>query len=175
MRFKLHDRVEAIVDYPFESDYIVSGDLGTVCDFDDDGYIGVAWDKPLPEGHDCCRNCEYGYGWYVHESDVELHEGYGEESGDMMGFQIGDRVEIMVNNPSNNPYIWSGDVGIIRGFGTSQCAVELDHFVSGHAGDGSCQEGYGWFISPKNLRLYKERPEEDIDEKSFLDILSTKE
>jgi len=176
MQFKLYDRVEAIVNYPFESDYIVAGDLGTVCDFDDDGYIGVAWDKPLPEGHDCSGNCEHGYGWYVHELDVKLYEGCEEEPVDMREFQKGDRVEIIVDNPSNNPYIWSGDVGIIRGFGTTQYAVEMDHFVNGHVCDGSCEEGYGWYVSSKNLRLYKERPEEDIDEKSFFDIiLPTKE
>lgn len=69
-KFHIGDRVEASHNYPSESSYIIAGDTGTVCDFDDD-YIGVAWDEPNPEGHDCSGHCEYGHGWYVQQDYIE--------------------------------------------------------------------------------------------------------
>ena len=43
-RYQIGDRVEAIVNNPDESDYIMVGDTGTVCDIDGD-HVGVDWDN----------------------------------------------------------------------------------------------------------------------------------
>lgn len=72
-RYQIGDRVEAIVNNPDESDYIMVGDTGTVCDIDGD-HVGVDWDNELGEGHDCSGNCEYGHGWYVHTRYIRPYE-----------------------------------------------------------------------------------------------------
>ncbi len=78
--FEVGDRVECIVDYPDDNEYIRIGCLGTVCeeledDLDglDDPSIGVCWDEYVG-GHNCNGNCEHGYGWRVFASQLVLHQ-----------------------------------------------------------------------------------------------------
>lgn len=70
MRFKVGDRVEAIVDHPSRSAYIYAGDSGTVREVYDSIDAGVEWDNKFPDGHSCSGHCKEGYGWYVRQREI---------------------------------------------------------------------------------------------------------
>lgn len=76
-KFYVGDRVVAVRDCPSGNECIKAGDKGTVCDITKGlPPIGVEWDKKMraPRGHDCDGNCEYGFGWYVEECEIDLDE-----------------------------------------------------------------------------------------------------
>lgn len=74
--FHVGDIVEAAVDYPEYNDFILTGDIGTICCFEHGsrGRIGVSWEKEFDGGHNCNGNCENGHGWYVPSDTIRLHE-----------------------------------------------------------------------------------------------------
>lgn len=82
--FRVGDRVEAIIDAPDENYSIHAGDLGTVCKA---GWIiGVRWDRPVDNGHDCGGTCEYGYGWNMLTDQIALYEEEAAEDIDEVSF-----------------------------------------------------------------------------------------
>ena len=73
MRFEIGDRVQILVDHPYENPDIVSGDIGTVCEVVG-GIVGVRFDYRISGGHTCDGNCEDGYGWQMFVRELELCE-----------------------------------------------------------------------------------------------------
>lgn len=69
--FSIGDRVILIADEDRDG-LIVQGQIGTVCDKDSYGDIGVRWDDEMNRAHDCNGKCEYKHGWYVDPEDIEL-------------------------------------------------------------------------------------------------------
>lgn len=73
-RFHIGDRVCASKGRPDGNDSISAGDAGTVCIIGKGGArIGVKWDKNV-SGHDCDGRCEYGFGWWVDATSIELDD-----------------------------------------------------------------------------------------------------
>lgn len=70
--FKVGDRVRCVVDYPDNNDNIVCGSTGTIVHFEDN-LAFVEWDDYV-DGHDCDGhgNVEWGHGWNVYFSEIEL-------------------------------------------------------------------------------------------------------
>ena len=73
---KVGDRVVFIGDQAPDGGSVEPEMTGTICDIYEDlsPHIGVCWDEEIPIGHNCHGNCEIGYGWYVHEYQLELVE-----------------------------------------------------------------------------------------------------
>lgn len=73
-RFRINDRICARVDYPDSNLKISAGDSGIVCNIGDDcERIGVRWDN-FVDGHDCGGTCEFGFGYWVDSTCIELDE-----------------------------------------------------------------------------------------------------
>ena len=69
--YQIGDRVRYLVDKPENNGHIVCGSTGTVVYCEGD-IVFVEWDRYV-DGHDCDgRASEWGYGWNVLSSDVEL-------------------------------------------------------------------------------------------------------
>ena len=73
--FDIEDRVRSVVDNPDRNKHIHIGSTGTVVNIDEAGIgiIGVCWDD-FVGGHTCHGNAEDGYGWNVHEYEIELED-----------------------------------------------------------------------------------------------------
>lgn len=67
--FSVGDRVVSTANHPDGNEDIVVGSTGTVCCITD--RIGVRWDEEIEGGHGAEGHCEYGYGWFVDEWQLE--------------------------------------------------------------------------------------------------------
>lgn len=74
MQFHVGDRVVCIKDNASYNQSLRVGMTGTVVHIDDENKesIGVRWDNTITAGHHCDRHCEYGYGWFVYNYEIEL-------------------------------------------------------------------------------------------------------
>ena len=70
--FNIGDRVVCVVDRSFGNPDILVGVCGTVCDLDEDGFIGVAFDHEIHIGHSCSGQCENGHGWYLRPNALSI-------------------------------------------------------------------------------------------------------
>lgn len=69
--YQIGDRVRCLVDNPENNGHIVCGSMGTVV-YCEGNIVFVEWDNYV-DGHDCDGHAsEWGYGWNVLSSDVEL-------------------------------------------------------------------------------------------------------
>lgn len=69
--YQIGDRVRCLVDKPENNGHIVCGSTGTVV-YCEGNIVFVEWDNYV-DGHDCDGHAsEWGYGWNVLFSDVEL-------------------------------------------------------------------------------------------------------
>ena len=83
--FQIGDRVRLLVNHPDGNDTLVIGCEGEVCDTRFER-IGVKWDDGDSEKHPfhaCNGYCEYGYGWYVEQYEIEHAETYDEHEFDV--------------------------------------------------------------------------------------------
>lgn len=75
----------------------------------------------------------------------------------MPEFKVGDRVICVEDNPYGNDDIY-GDVGVCWD----------DKVEGGHNCDGSCEYGFGWYVSPSAIKLDTEADEPfEFDEIEF--------
>ena len=88
-----------------------------------------------------------------------------------MVFQIGDRVEAVVDHPDDNECLICGDQGTVRDI-DSNIGVEWDKFCYGHNLRGNAQDGHGWWVRPSDIRLSLEEQLEDFPEFSADDIFN---
>lgn len=84
--FQIGDRVRLLVNHPDNNESLVIGCEGEVCDTRFER-IGVKWDdgdsEKAPPFHACNGLCEYGYGWYVEQYEIEHAETYDEHEFDV--------------------------------------------------------------------------------------------
>jgi len=70
--FKLGDEVEIIAnDERFDDAIPPIGTIGTICDFQNEDWIGVEFDFEFKDGHDCDGVCEKGYGFYYTKNCIK--------------------------------------------------------------------------------------------------------
>lgn len=71
--WNIGDRVVSTTNCPDGNPTIVVGFTGTICAIN--GRIGVCWDEPIENGHDCAcdgkGHCELGHGWWMYENQIE--------------------------------------------------------------------------------------------------------
>lgn len=83
-------------------------------------------------------------------------------------FHIGDRVEAIVNG-----YVAVGSTGTVCDISMGLIGVSWDNkFPAGHSCDGHCESGYGRYMNYHQIRLCEDDIDIDVDESSFLQIIS---
>lgn len=102
----------------------------------------------------------------------------------MCRFKIGDVVEVVVDHPDGNEFIYPGMIGIVRDIqtyasGYCRVGVEFYEYVAGHSlRDGyeaRCENGYGWYVEQSDIKIcrtqYTNNEEYEFDEDSFRRML----
>lgn len=86
-------------------------------------------------------------------------------------FQIGDRVESIVDHPALNADIVIGTQGVVcETSGSTVVGVRWDIMLRrGHSCDGRCDKGYGWRVFMNNIRLVPEQP--FVEDESMDDLI----
>lgn len=89
-------------------------------------------------------------------------------------FNVGDRVVCVRDNPDGNPTIVVGHAGrVCNILDEDTIGVRWDHkVISGHACNGNCDSGHGWYVKDHEIELESE----DIicDETEILSFLEVK-
>lgn len=70
-QFAIGDRVRCVSHYPVDNN--VRGESGRVECIDSTGTCGVVFDNHI-SGHDLGGHCEYGYGWWLLQSELIFEE-----------------------------------------------------------------------------------------------------
>jgi len=178
--FSYGDIVVTTIDNPENADYLPIGTTGTVLcatTWEEIDYIYVSWDN-WTSGHNSNTLCACGDGtdqtdgshWWVRCGDVEFN--------DLMdcvcesSFAVGDRVACLVDYPSGNVDIVTGDLGtVVCGavWDENRILVDWDNFTNGHDGDfGDTGDVYcacgedglptgstsGWFLECVEIELH---------------------
>ena len=96
-------------------------------------------------------------------------------------FEMGDRVECIVDHPDDNEYLVIGSIGTVCEESEDDVddpfiSVCWDEDIGGHDCDGSCEDGYGWRVFASQLALYQECDDKPFpfDEKEFKELLGIK-
>ena len=73
----------------------------------------------------------------------------------MPEFKVGDRVICVEDNPYGNDDILAGNTGTVcREDDYGDVGICWDDKVEGgHNCDGSCEYGFGWYVSPSAIKL----------------------
>ena len=73
----------------------------------------------------------------------------------MPEFKVGDRVICVEDNPYGNDDIFAGNTGTVcREDDYGDVGICWDDKVEGgHNCDGSCEYGFGWYVSPSAIKL----------------------
>ena len=88
----------------------------------------------------------------------------------MPEFKVGDRVICVEDNPYGNDDIFAGNTGTVcREDDYGDVGICWDDKVEGgHNCDGSCEYGFGWYVSPSAIKLDTEADEPfEFDETEF--------
>ncbi len=91
---------------------------------------------------------------------------------EMQEFKVGDLVVAAKDYPQHNHSIQKGDNGVVCDIDkwTGMVGVDWGFDVNGgHACNGCCQFGYGWYVETGEIKLSDVI--QDIDEGSFLQII----
>ena len=88
-------------------------------------------------------------------------------------FQIGDRVEAIVDAPEGNGNICIDDLGTVCDIQSEgeRIGIAWDNMVIGHTCCGLCDSGHGWYMDKDTIRLHEEEMIE-IEERSFMRMIS---
>ena len=93
-------------------------------------------------------------------------------------FEVGDRVECIVDCPDDNEDIYAGYLGTVceepEDSGDDQwIGVCWDEDVGGHDCSGNCEDGHGWRVYASQLVLHQECDDKPFpfDEKEFKELL----
>ena len=71
-----------------------------------------------------------------------------------MRFQIGDRIEAVVDHIDGHGLLMTGDQGVIVYIlPTGRLKVRWDRYIRGHDCGGLCDNGYGWNVQPEDVVL----------------------
>lgn len=91
-----------------------------------------------------------------------------------MEFQVGDRVQLLCDNPDRNGELRAGDIGVIVNIGLStRCGVDWLRDVGGHDCGERCPVGHGWYVWGYQLSVESsETLFEACKEQEISDLLS---
>lgn len=91
----------------------------------------------------------------------------------MRKYQVGDRVELLVNNPENNSALVAGDLGTVCYVSKSgtRLGVSWDK-ECGHNCEGNCEDPHGWYVYDDVVVPFDEGIDGDMDVFSDEDIRS---
>lgn len=123
------------------------------------GSFAVNFYNPFIGGHDCENRCTSGHGWWSDARFIEK-EGDEREAVEDYRFQIGDRVECIVDNPDFNTDIVIGCLGTVckeKEKSDDWIGVRWDNrIIGGHDCHHACEKGYGWMTPPDYIQLLNE-------------------
>lgn len=159
--FKIGDRVE-FTGHCGNANLKV-GYTGTIVVIDH-ASIGVVWDNDIG-GHNLGGECEYGYGWFVDESQITLL---------LNEFHIGDRVEFVHISALNSGRLRAGATGTviaIRSNSAFSIGVEWDNVIGGHSLDKRCKVGHGWWVGREHIMPYDEEASEPASDDELMQFL----
>ena len=179
--FSYGDEVVLSVDNPVGATSLPAGSIGTVlCGTTWDGveYIYISWDN-WASGSNSTSLCSCGDGtdendgshWWVECDQIEIKNNLNCDCES--AFAVGDRVACLVDYPSGNVDIVTGDLGtVVCGavWDDNRILVEWDNFTNGHDGDfgdtgdvycGCGEDGLptgstsGWFLECDEIELFE--------------------
>lgn len=85
-------------------------------------------------------------------------------------FNVGDKVECVRDSPDNNDSITIGVQGVICVIVDSSPPIGVrwnEKVVGGHDCHGACSHGYGWFVTPCDIKRIDDDDEFDADTTEF--------
>lgn len=85
-------------------------------------------------------------------------------------FNVGDKVECVRDSPDNNDSIAIGVQGVICVIVDSSPHIGVrwnEKVVGGHDCHGACSHGYGWFVTPCDIKRIDDDDEFDADTTEF--------
>lgn len=89
-------------------------------------------------------------------------------------FQVGDCVEAVVDHPDQNEHIHIGDTGVVCYIiDPYRVGIAWDKTLpNGHSCDEHCEYRHGWYVDTDTIRIPEEDGDIDIDDNSFLNVIS---
>lgn len=92
-------------------------------------------------------------------------------------FNVGDRVECIRDSPDDNDSISVGMQGVICTIADNAplyIGVRWDEEVTGgHDCQGSCADGYGWFVTASDIKRIDDNDELEVDATELDKLLET--
>lgn len=86
---------------------------------------------------------------------------------------VGLRVECVMSHPDGNNDIVLGSQGVICHFDGGNIGVCWDEKVeSGHNCGRHCENGHGWYVRSRYIRVISELKDLEIDEDAFAELFS---
>ena len=89
---------------------------------------------------------------------------YYDEKYDDYIYEKGDRVCISDTGYISNKHLHKGSTGTVTCLSVDKniIGVSWDSNIAGHTLDGTCKNGYGWWIPAYRIELVDEMPEDEI-------------
>lgn len=173
--FSYGDEIVLTVDNPLDAIDLPAGSIGTVlCGTTWEGteYIYISWDN-WSAGHNSNSLCSCGDGtdendsshWWVECDQIELENSIDCDCDS--AFTVGDRVACLVDHPSGNVDIVTGDLGtVVCGavWTDLRILIDWDDLTNGHDGNDSCgcgEDGLptgstsAWFLDCMEIELFE--------------------
>ena len=93
-----------------------------------------------------------------------------------MKFNVGDRIECLVDNPASNPRLHVGSTGTIVHADHDEVIrvrwdLEQPDLNFFHSCGGYCEHGYGWNVFDEQVCLVEDSPDIDISADDLCDFL----
>lgn len=85
-------------------------------------------------------------------------------------FNIGDKVECVLDSPKGNESIAIGMQGVVCNIIKSSPYIGVrwnERLVRGHDCQGACTRGYGWFVNARDIKHIDDGDEFDADTTEF--------
>mgnify|MGYP000330828870 CR=1 FL=1 len=93
----------------------------------------------------------------------------------MSKYQVGDRVELLVDHPESNSVLVAGDLGTVcyvSEYGDERRLGVAWDKGCGHSCDGNCEDLHGWYVYDDVVAPFDEGADGDMDVFSDEDIRS---
>lgn len=92
-----------------------------------------------------------------------------------MKFNVGDRVESIVDTPSGNPSLHIGSTGtVVKAIEQIVCVrwdMQKPNNTHFHSCFGACEDGYGWNVFANQIQLSGKSPDLDVSVDDLCDFL----
>lgn len=108
--------------------------------------IGVDFQCTFSKSHNLNCQINTNTGWFLPAKGLNKIAKEQQEESISDKFQIGDKVEIISTRLLWNKNIEVGIKGIIKSIDSSSIGIEFFKEIKGHNLDGTCKNGYVWYI-----------------------------